>query len=286
MKFAKYQALGNDYLILEGAPLAVPELARLAPRLCHRMLGVGSDGLLIGPLPSERADFALRIINPDGSEAEKSGNGLRIFARYLWDTGRVAEATFVIETKGGLAEARVTPGARSIRVGMGHASFDSVVVGIAGPRREVVGESMEFGGRRLVCSGVSVGNPHCVVVGVPVTEAEARALGPQIESDARFANRTNVQLLRAIDRHNLEVQIWERGAGYTLASGSSASAAACAARRLDLCEGQVTVHMPGGQLQVEIDDAYQVTQTGPATRVAQGEIAGESWNDDSPWTRA
>jgi diaminopimelate epimerase len=285
VKFTKYQALGNDYLILEGAALDVPELARLAPRLCHRMLGVGSDGLLIGPLPSERADFALRIINPDGSEAEKSGNGLRIFARYLWDTGRVTEASFVIETKGGLAEARVTPGARTIRVGMGQASFDSAVVGIAGPRRDVVGEAMEFGGRRLFCSGVSVGNPHCVVVGVPVTEAEARTLGPQIETDARFAHRTNVQLLRAIDRHNLELQIWERGAGYTLASGSSASAAACAARRLGLCEGVVTVHMPGGQLLVEIDDSYGVTQTGPATRVAEGEIAPESWNDDAPWTR-
>lgn len=286
MKFAKYQALGNDYLILDGAPLELPELARLAPRLCHRMRGVGSDGLLIGPLPSERADFALRIINPDGSEAEKSGNGLRIFARYLWDIGRVAEESFVIETKGGLAEARVTPGARSIRIGMGQASFDSTIVGISGPRREVVAESMVFGGRRLFCSGVSVGNPHCVVVGVPVTEEEARSLGPQIETDARFAQRTNVQLLRAIDRHNLEVQIWERGAGYTLASGSSASAAACAARRLGLCEGVVTVHMPGGPLQVEIDDSYRVTQTGPATRVAEGEIAPESWDDDSAWTRA
>jgi diaminopimelate epimerase len=283
VKFAKYQALGNDYLILDGAPFAVPELVRLAPRLCHRNFGVGSDGLLIGPLPSERADFALRIINPDGSEAEKSGNGLRIFARYLWDTGRVGEASFVIETRGGLAEARVTAGARTIRMGMGLASFDSDVVGIAGPRREVVGESMQLAGRRLVCSAVSVGNPHCVVVGVPVTEAEARALGPQIETDARFLNRTNVQLLRAIDRHNLEIQIWERGAGYTLASGSSASAAACAARRLGLCEGAVTVHMPGGQLEVEIDDSYRVTQTGPATRVAEGEIAAESWDDSAPW---
>jgi len=286
VKFAKYQALGNDYLILDNPPLGVPELARLAPRLCHRSLGVGSDGLLIGPLPSQRADFALRIINPDGSEAEKSGNGLRIFARYLWDTGRVAEASFVIETKGGLAEARVTPAARTIRVGMGQASFDSAVVGISGPRREVVGESMQLAGRQLVCCGVSLGNPHCVVLGVAVTEAEARTLGPRIETDARFANRTNVQLLRVLDRRNLEIQIWERGAGYTLASGSSACAAACAARRLGSCEGAVTVHMPGGQLEVEIDDAYRVTQTGPATCVAQGEIALESWDDAAPWARS
>lgn len=285
MKFAKYHGLGNDYLVVDDSSLAFSELVRLAPRLCHRNLGVGSDGLLIGPLPSERADFALRIINPDGSEAEKSGNGLRIFARYLWDTGRVTDRAFVIETKGGLAEASILPGARSIRMGMGQASFDSSIVGISGPRREVVAERMSFGGRELSCCGVSVGNPHCVIVGVDVTEEEARALGPVVENDPRFANRTNVQLLRARDRRNLEIQIWERGAGYTLASGSSASAAACAARRLGLCEAEVTMHMPGGQLQVEIDDSYRVIQTGPAIRVAQGEIALESYDDQAAWRR-
>jgi diaminopimelate epimerase len=144
---------------------------------------------------------------------------------------------------------------------------------------------MEFGGRELSCCGVSVGNPHCVIVGAPVTEEEARALGPIVETDPRFANRTNVQLLRARDRRNLEIQIWERGAGYTLASGSSASAAACAARRLGLCESEVTMHMPGGQLRVEIDESYRVIQTGPATRVAQGEIALESYDDQAPWYR-
>lgn len=286
MKFAKYHGLGNDYLVVDDGSLPFSELARLAPRLCHRNLGVGSDGLLIGPLPSERADFALRIINPDGSEAEKSGNGLRIFARYLWDTGRVAERGFVIETKGGLAEARILPAERLIRMSMGQASFDSSLVGISGPRRQVVAELMTFGGRELSCCGVSVGNPHCVIVGVPVTEEEARTLGPIVENDPRFANRTNVQLLRARDRRNLEIQIWERGAGYTLASGSSASAAACAARRLGLCEAEVTMHMPGGQLQVEIDESYRVIQTGPATRVAQGEIALESFDDQVPWQRA
>jgi diaminopimelate epimerase len=274
-----------DGSVLEQSGLGLPELARLAPRLCHRNHGVGSDGLLVA-VPGQRAAFGLRIINPDGSEAEKSGNGLRIFARYLWDTGRVGEESFSIETPGGLAEARVLAAARSIRMGMGQASFDSSVVGISGPRREVVAEVMDFGGRALTCTGVSVGNPHCVIVGVPVTEAEARLLGPRVETDARFANRTNVQLLRALDRRNLEIQIWERGAGHTLASGSSASASACAAKRLGLCEGNVTVHMPGGQLQVEIDDTYRVTQTGPVTHIADGEIALESWQDDAPWQRS
>lgn len=285
MKFAKYHALGNDYLVLEPGALGAEDPLRLAPLLCHRNYGIGSDGVLLGPLPSRLADFALRIINPDGSEAEKSGNGLRIFARYLWDTRRVSDAPFVIETKGGLADARVLPEEQLIRMGMGQASFDSQVVGIGGPRREVIAEEMEFAGKKLRCSGVSVGNPHCVISGVPVTEAEARALGPVVENDPRFLGRTNVQLLRVVDRANIEIQIWERGAGYTLASGSSASAAACAARRLDLCDGNVTVHMPGGRLAVEIDADYRVTQTGPATKVAEGQLARESWLAHAAWDR-
>lgn len=283
MKFAKYHGLGNDYLVMEPGAFAGADAFALAPRICHRNYGVGSDGILLGPLPSQVADFGLRIINPDGSEAEKSGNGLRIFARYLFDTGRVSEVPFRIETKGGVADARILRERREIRVGMGHASFDSQVVGIQGPRREVVGETLHIAGRQLSCSGVSVGNPHCVITGVPVTEAEARALGPRVEMDARFENRTNVQLLRVIDRGNIEIQIWERGAGYTLASGSSASAAACAAKRLGLCDGNVTVHMPGGQLRVEIDDAYAVVQTGPATKVAEGELAREALLDEPSW---
>jgi diaminopimelate epimerase len=166
---------------------------------------------------------------------------------------------------------------------MGRASFDSQVVGIDGAPREVVGETMHIAGRELSCSGVSVGNPHCVITGVAVSEAEARALGPSVETDPRFKNRTNVQLMRVIDRGNIEIQIWERGAGYTLASGSSASAAACAARRLGLCDGDVTVHMPGGRLRVEIDDAYAVTQTGPAAKVAEGQLALEALTDEPSW---
>jgi diaminopimelate epimerase len=285
VKFAKYHGLGNDYLVMEPTALAPADAIRLAPRICHRNYGIGGDGLLIGPLPSTAGDFGLRIVNPDGSEAEKSGNGLRIFARYLWDTGRVSDKPFSIETKGGLAVSQVFAERTEVTVGMGRASFDSAVVGISGPRREVVGETMEIAGRRLCCSGVSVGNPHCVITGVPVTEAEARALGPSVETDPRFRNRTNVQLLRVLDAANIEIQIWERGAGYTLASGSSASAAACAAKRLGLSGGQVTVHMPGGQLRVEIDDEYQVVQTGPATKVAVGALSLELLNDAGGWRR-
>lgn len=285
MKFAKYHALGNDYLVLEPSALGAIEAQAKAALICHRNYGIGSDGILLGPLPSTSATARLRIINPDGSEAEKSGNGLRIFARYLWDTGRVSSAPFVIETLGGLAPATVFAERGLVRVGMGRASFDSEVVGIAGPRREVLGEVMNVAGEELRWSGVSVGNPHCVIIGGPVTEERARSLGPLIERDPRFANRTNVQLCRVLDRANIEIQIWERGAGYTLASGSSASAAASAAKRLGLCDGRVTVQMPGGRLEVEISVDFEVQQTGPVTRVATGELSAEMFGDGGGWTR-
>jgi diaminopimelate epimerase len=283
VKFTKYHGLGNDYLVMDPASFGQAAVHRLAPRICDRNYGIGSDGILLGPFSSAGADFGLRIINPDGSEAEKSGNGLRIFARFLYDTGRVGREPFRIGTPGGVAPAQVYPERGLIRIGMGHATFDSQAVGIAGPRRDVVAESMEMAGRTLSCTGVSVGNPHCVVLGVPVTEHEARTLGPQIERDPRFQNRTNVQLCQIIDRENIEIRIWERGAGYTLASGSSASAAACAAKRLGHCDGNVRVHMPGGVLEVEIGEDYSVTQTGPVTRVADGVLSPEGLTDGAPW---
>jgi diaminopimelate epimerase len=283
LEFAKYHALGNDYLVMDAAAFGPGQAQALAPRICHRNYGVGSDGILLGASARDGAEFELRIINPDGSEAEKSGNGLRIYARYLYDTRRVADEPFRIATRGGIVQARVFPERELIRVAMGRATFDSQAVGISGPRREVVAEAMQFGSRTLSCTGVSVGNPHCVITSVPVTEAEARSLGPLVERDPRFVNRTNVQLLEIIDRGAIRIQIWERGAGHTLASGSSASAAACAARRLGLCEAHVQVHMPGGVLEVEIEPDYHVTQTGPATRVAQGVVDAEALSDGARW---
>jgi diaminopimelate epimerase len=284
VQFTKYHGLGNDYLVMDPASITPERAQALAPRICHRNYGIGSDGILLGPFPAEGADFALRIINPDGSEAEKSGNGLRIFARYLHDTRRVGSAAFRIATPGGVALAQVFPERGLIRMGMGRASFDSEVIGISGPKREVVSEPMQIAGRTLSCTGVSVGNPHCVIVGVDVDEEQARTLGPQVERDARFRNRTNVQLLEVLDAHNIRIQIWERGAGYTLASGSSASAAACAARRLGACDSNVAVHMPGGVLDVEIGADYDVTQTGPAARVAEGTISAEGLADGAAWS--
>jgi diaminopimelate epimerase len=217
----------------------------------------------------------VRIFNPDGSEAEKSGNGLRIFARYLWDRGLVGNEPFAVTTLGGEVSCRVFDDGRSVDVDMGRVSFDSTVIPIAGPRREVLNETLVAGGQVLEFSAVTIGNPHCVIRRERVSADEARALGPLLESDARFPNRTNVQFLQVLDRENLQIEIWERGAGYTLASGSSSCATAAVARRLGLCDRVVTVHMPGGTLAIEIAPDFAVRMSGPVVRIGEGELFSE-----------
>lgn len=278
MRFHKYQALGNDYLVLEaGGGEWTPALVRAA---CDRHLGVGADGVLVedvapgGAHAPDRA-LALRILNPDGSEAEKSGNGLRIFARYLWDQGRVGVEPFDVVTRGGRVRCQVRDAGRMVYVEMGVASFDAAAIPVAGPRREVVGEEIEAGGERLRFTAVSVGNPHCVVFVDAPTPELARRLGPALEAHPAFPRRTNVQFVRVVDRGRIEMQIWERGAGTTLASGSSACAAAAASVRLGLCDGDVKVAMPGGELEITVAADYELTMLGPVRKVAEGTLAEE-----------
>lgn len=263
IKFHKYHALGNDYLVLDPADLADLPSPAWIERVCHRNFGLGSDGILHGPLHSSKAQFGLRIYNPDGSEAEKSGNGLRIFARYLFDCGKVAGEPFTVETPGGVVACTVRAGGREITVEMGTVEFLTR------------NGTIELKGRRYTYHYASIGNPHCVVPVDQPTEAMARELGPLIEHDARFPNRTNVQFMRALDRNAIEIQIWERGAGYTLASGSSSSAAGAVAHMLGWVDQQVTVHMPGGLIQLGIAEDYAITMTGPATKVGDFYLSEE-----------
>ena len=236
--FVKSHALGNDYIVVDLGRLSFPLTPDGIRLICHRNFGVGSDGIL-GLQPSARADFGLRIFNPDGSEAEKSGNGLRIFAKFLHDHGYARPPSFTVDTLGGLVRAGldVAGGAvGTITVDMGNATFRSDQIPVAGPPREVLGEVIEVDGERLAFTAVSVGNPHCVVLVDALDEARIRRLGPLLEHHPLFPNRINVQFARVVSRGEVAILIWERGAGYTLASGSSSCAVAAACARHGLTD--------------------------------------------------
>ena len=278
MKFSKYHALGNDYIVLNPADSGEQITASQIKVICHRNYGVGSDGILLGPLETSECDFALRIFNPDGSEAEKSGNGLRIFSRYLWDKGLVQGEPFTILTAGGEVRCQVHPGGRNVTVDMGRVSFDSAQIPVKGAPREVINEKISLNGEELTFCAATIGNPHCVILRDEVSEDEARRWGPLIETDPRFPNRTNVQFMKVVDRSNIQIEIWERGAGYTLASGSSSSAAAAVAYRLGLCDSQIAVHTPGGKIDITISSDFSISMTGPVTKIAEGTISTEMFS--------
>ena len=278
MKFYKYHALGNDYIVLNPADFPTWKPAPTVEQIrvvCHRNFGVGSDGILWGPLPSQQSEFGLRIFNPDGSEAEKSGNGLRIFSRFLWDQGLVRNPTFTVETPGGHVKTVIKDGGKLLTIEMGRVSFDSAKIPVVGSPREVLGEKIKIQDREFTFNAATIGNPHCVIVLPEISEAMARKYGPDLEVHANFPRKTNVQFLKVIDRNNVRIEIWERGAGYTLASGSSSSAAAAVAHKLGLIDSKVTVHMPGGQIGIEIGPDFSILMTGTVNKVAEGTMHPE-----------
>ena len=260
--FVKGHGLGNDYVVVDGERFGIaltPERVRL---LCHRNLGLGSDGVLE---ITQRGDhFHARIWNPDGSEAERSGNGLRIAAKYLSDRGYTTESTFVIETVAGPVVADVMKRAgkvHAVRLQMGRATIDRAV------------KSLPVERRRLDVTVVSVGNPHCVIFGEPLTRERLFALGPLVERHVEFPARINVQLAAAESRRRARALVWERGAGHTLASGTSACAVAAACFDRGLVDGTVTVLMEGGQLEVEVGPDLDLIMTGPVEEVFEGTLS-------------
>lgn len=284
--YRKYHGLGNDYLIpLNGAEALPDTIDEERVRfICDPHYGLGSDGILYGPyLPGSKfydalgqagALAAFRILNPDGSEAEKSGNGVRIFARYLFDCGMVhLNEPFTLATLGGPVVCRIIDPEKEIEAEMGPVSFDSALIPVNGPQRQVLQEKISLDGEEVIFCAATVGNPHCVVLcdDMPTKELAMR-LGPILEPHPLFPNRTNVQFLKAISDHDIQIEIYERGAGYTLASGTSSTACAAVAVRLGLCKSPVTVHMPGGILKISFDDAFHATLVGPVARVYDAQL--------------
>ena len=272
MEFLKYHALGNDYLVStsEHPDFSENELtSEQVCKICHRNFGLGSDGILVGGKDDSGNCFTLKIYNPDGSTAEKSGNGLRIFARSLWDRKMVAESQFQIMTSGGLVSAQVDSSGNSVTVEMGRVSFQSDLIPVSGKSREVLNETLEINGEKFTFCAATIGNPHCVVLNQKISAAETQRIGPLIETHPNFPNRTNVQFLEVLNRNTIRIEIWERGAGYTLASGSSSCAAASVAHRLGLCDAEIAVLMPGGQIDITISENYNIIMKGSVTRIGK-----------------
>ncbi|MBI1883034.1 MAG: diaminopimelate epimerase [Chlamydiae bacterium] len=273
--FYKYHALGNDYIVMDSNKTKIKLTSKNIKLICDRNFGVGSDGILYGPV-LEKGRISLRIFNPDGSEAEKSGNGIRIFSRFLMEAGYVHAKNFSLQILGGLVEVEILNDVGSlIKVNMGKVTFQSDLIRVKGPVREVVEEELKVGDHAYRMTCLSIGNPHCVILMKEISKKMAMELGPLVEHHSLFPNRINLQLLKVLDRKNIQIEIWERGAGYTLASGSSSCAAASAAYKLGLVDTDLKVHMPGGVIEIEIEKNGHVHMTGVVSSVAQGEFSEE-----------
>ena len=258
----KYHGLGNDYLVFDPNRNKL----RLSPAnvrlLCDRNFGVGADGVVEGPL-LEGERISVRIWNSDGSMTENSGNGVRIFAKYLKDGGYVQKKNFAIHTQGGEASIHyLNEEGTRLKVSMGKVSFWSDEVPVEGPRREIVNETMDFGRIPYPVTCLNIGNPHCVILMDEISKELVCPIGGYSENARQFPAKINTQIMKVLDRTHIQTEVYERGAGYTLASGTGCCAAAAAAYRLGLTDPKVIVQMPGGTLEVEIEEDGQVLMTG------------------------
>jgi len=274
MQYYKYHGLGNDYIVIDPKKTDLKLTAENVKLICDRNFGIGSDGILYGPIFIDKT-ICLKIYNPDGSLAEKSGNGVRIFSRYLFESKYVNESDFSFRTDGGIVEIKILKDDASlIKVNMGGITFTSSRIPVNGAEREVINEKLNIGGKDYSITCLSIGNPHCVIQMNEISKETAISVGPLVENNPLFPNRINVQFLKVIDRENIRIEIWERGAGYTLASGSSSCAAACAANKLGLAGNNITVHMPGGRIKVDIVN-NKIFMTGPVSSVSEGNFTKE-----------
>ena len=280
--FVKMHGLGNEYIVLESANIDFQLTKQAIMRLCNIHFGIGSDGIVM-KVPSSKADFGFRVYNPDGSEAEKSGNGLRILCKYLYDYGHAKTRQFSVETLTDIVYAEIVEEEKGkamlIRVDMGKAIFSSHDIPVNSDKPEFIRQKIMAGDREFEVNCVSVGNPHCVVIKEVLDEKEIRAYGPLLENHPLFPNRINVQFAKVLSEHDAQILIWERGAGFTLASGSSSCAASCILVKRGLIKGDLTMHMQGGTLKIQIDNNYNIRMTGGVREIAAGVLGTELLED-------
>ena len=271
----KYHGVGNDYLIFDPKKNDVVLNERLIRQLCRRNIGVGADGILYGPVMEDKK-IKVRIFNPDGSEAEKSGNGIRIFSRYLKDAGYVKERQYYLTTKAGETLVTFLDDAGScMRVDMGYAVFEAEQIPALGFEGEVVGESIFFCDNFYNATCVSMGNPHAIVYldkNVDLKAFELEKIGPMFENHPAFPDRVNTEFIQVCDSENLNMRVWERGSGETFACGTGACASIVATVLNGLCNDTATLHLLGGDLKITWDKKENtVYMEGPAETVFTGE---------------
>ena len=277
--FVKSHGLGNCYIVIDSDKIDFELTDERVIRICDLHFGVGSNGILL-KVPSKIADFGLKIYYTDASIAENCGNGLRIFSKFLHDYGYLSSDKFTVDILGRLIhceilEKNAAGKAIKVRVDMGKANFVAKQVPVNFPKEECINEPVTFGGKEFRINCVSVGNPHCVVFRDELNQEELLKYGPIIETDKMFPNRTNVQFAHVVNRNLVEIKIWERGVGNTLASGSSSCAVASAMRKNNLVDKDVTIRMPGGELQISIDEEWNIKMTGPVEEICSGVFCKE-----------
>ncbi len=280
LPFVKMQGIGNDFVVADCLVPVAPTadaLQAASVHLCDRQFGVGADGVLL-VLPSDKADFTMRMFNPDGTESEMCGNGIRCFAKYVFDHGHTAKSEIAVDTGGGVKTLVMTPGAdgkiATVRVDMGEPGLTRADLPMTGEQTEqAIGEPVEIGGEVVALTAVSMGNPHAVFFTDAPDEAIINRLGPQIEPNALFPRKINVHAVTVHNDHEITLLTWERGAGRTLACGTGACASVVASVLNGKTGRRVLAHLPGGDLQIEWSaENNRVYMTGPAQEAFRGTI--------------
>lgn len=275
MKFTKMHGLGNDYVYVNCFEEKIDNPPAVARFVSDRHFGIGSDGLIMIN-PSKTADFEMEMYNADGSRGEMCGNGIRCVAKYVYDYGLTDKTQIFVETLGGIKylDLTVEDGKVSlVKVDMGKPKLEADLIPIISEREQVIDEPIEVDGKEYHMTGVSMGNPHAVIYVDDVKGLDLEKIGPKFENHERFPKRINTEFVHCIDRQTVEMRVWERGSGETLACGTGACAVAVSSILNNLTDTQVTVKLLGGDLQIEWDrEKDRVFMTGPATVVFDGVI--------------
>jgi diaminopimelate epimerase len=276
LEFTKMQGIGNDFIVadcLSATTLSVETLQQSAVRLCDRKFGIGSDGIILILPPNDNSDndFTMRMFNPDGSEAEMCGNGIRCFARFVHAKGYTTKSAIRVETLAGVKILELV-GEKSVKVDMGKPGLNRADLPMTGEPGTVIAQQIEVDGATVSITGVSMGNPHIVFFEGTVTENIINHLGPPLEVHPLFPRRTNVHAVEIIHRDEIKMLTWERGAGRTLACGTGACACAVAAHLNGYTGRSVLVHLAGGDLWIDWEQDGSVYMTGPAETVFTGTI--------------